>query len=160
MFQDNNDIRFIFAGGGAAKEKVIAAAHNKNLRNVIFIDRQPKEAMPQIWSLCDVSLVPLINNPLFETVIPSKIFECMAMGLPVIMSVPKGEATEIVEKNNTGLVVEPECKEGIANAIIELYKNPDKKEELKQSSIKSSKVFNREVLANKMLDILAKLSRN
>ncbi|WP_281630284.1 glycosyltransferase family 4 protein [Vibrio sp. St2] len=158
MFQGYDDIRFVFAGGGAAKEKVITAAQKKNLRNVVFIDRQPKEMMPQVWSLCDVSLVPLINNPLFETVIPSKIFECMAMGLPVIMSVPKGEATEIVEKNNTGIVVEPECKEGISNAIMELYRNPDKKEELKQSSIKSSRIFNREVLANKMLNILAKLS--
>ena len=53
---------------------------------------QPKEAMAGIWSLCDVALVHLKDSPAFAEVIPSKIFEAMAMGLPIILVAPRGEA--------------------------------------------------------------------
>jgi len=61
------------------------------LDNVRFVPRQAKENMPEIWSLCDISLIQLKDDPLFESVIPSKIFESMGMGLPIILSLPKGE---------------------------------------------------------------------
>ena len=46
----------------------------------------------------------LKNTPLFSTVIPSKIFESMAMKVPVVIAVPEGEATNIVNENS-GLIV-------------------------------------------------------
>ena len=51
--------------------------------------------MPKVWSLCDVALVHLKNSPAFAEVLPSKMFEAMGMGLPVLMALPEGEATEI-----------------------------------------------------------------
>ncbi len=60
------------------------------LDNVRFVPRQAKEDMPGMWSLCDISLIQLKNDPLFASVIPSKIFESMGMGLPIILSLPIG----------------------------------------------------------------------
>ncbi|MBV9085426.1 MAG: glycosyltransferase family 4 protein, partial [Acidobacteriaceae bacterium] len=77
-------VRFLFVGPGADRDCLVARAAEMELRNVIFIPPQPKSEMPRYWSLCDVSLVHLKNTPLFETVIPSKIFEAMAMGLPIL----------------------------------------------------------------------------
>ena len=45
-----------------------------------LIGPQPKGAMPRVWSLVDVALVHLRDSPVFAEVIPSKIFEAMAMG--------------------------------------------------------------------------------
>jgi len=59
-------------------------------------------------SLCDISLVHLKNAALFETVIPSKISESMGMGLPIIISAPKGQASMLVESSGSGCVLEPE----------------------------------------------------
>ena len=44
-------------------------AAETGLVNVRFIPRQAKEDMPEIWSLCDISLIQLKNDPLFESVI-------------------------------------------------------------------------------------------
>ena len=48
-------------------------------------------------ALTDVSFIHLVNTPIFETVIPSKIFEAMATRTPIILGV-KGEAKEIIEE--------------------------------------------------------------
>ncbi|MEI8654082.1 glycosyltransferase [Pseudoalteromonas sp. Hal273] len=109
--------------------------------------------MPRIWSLCDVSFVPLVNNNLFRTVIPSKIFECMAMGIPTIMSVPDGEATAIIRETNSGIPVEPENVEQIRDTLLKLYNDEDLYNKIKLASIKAAPRFSRETMAKDMLEI-------
>ncbi|PTP73939.1 glycosyltransferase WbuB [Vibrio splendidus] len=148
--QDNDDIRIVFAGGGAARQKVVDLVQQKDLKNVVLIDRQPKEMMPRLWSLCDVSLVPLINSDLFRTVIPSKIFECMGMGIPTIMSVPEGEATEIIRKTDSGIVVESENIEQIAAAVEKLSADNALFQQLQKSSVKAGPLYSRDLMAEDM----------
>jgi colanic acid biosynthesis glycosyl transferase WcaI len=109
------DLVFLFAGPGAARDGLIQEAKERSLTNVVFMPSQPKDRMPAVWSLCDVALVHLKDSPVFAEVIPSKIFEAMGMGLPVLIAAPEGEATAIIEKAGAGLVVPPED----ANALIQ-----------------------------------------
>lgn len=153
QLQVHDDIRIVFAGSGAAKRKVVELVRDKQLKNVVFIDRQPKEMMPKVWSVCDVSLVPLINNSIFTTVIPSKIFECMGMGIPTIMSVPDGEATTIIRDANSGIVVESENVIQITHAIINLYNDSELYKLLSDNSINVAPKFSRDIMANRMLEI-------
>lgn len=155
--KQHDDIRIVFAGGGATRQTVVELVKEKQLSNVVLIDRQPKEMMPRVWSLCDVSLVPLVNKELFRTVIPSKIFECMGMGIPTIMSVPEGEATSIIRNTHSGLVVQSECVDSIASAIIKLSTNKDLYYELKASSINSAQLFSRDLMAERMIDVFSRL---
>ncbi|EGQ9111189.1 glycosyltransferase family 4 protein [Vibrio alginolyticus] len=152
--KDHDGIRFCFAGGGASREKIVKLVKDRGLSNVVLIDRQPKETMPKLWSTCDVSLVPLINNSLFSTVIPSKIFECMAMGIPTIMSVPKGEATSILLESGAGLAVDSENVDEIVNAILTLYNDPVLYDQYRRNSLSAAKNFSRDVLANDLLSVL------
>ncbi len=158
--QQHDDIRIVFAGGGAARKKVVDLVNKKNLKNVVLINRQPKEMMPRLWSLCDISLVPLKNSDLFKTVIPSKIFECMGMGIPTLMSVPEGEATEIIQNTNSGLTVGSENVDQIVDGILRLKNNTDLFNEFRQSSIDAANQFSRDLMADKMLTIFAKVSAN
>lgn len=155
--QNNDDIRIVFAGGGAARQKVVDLVEKKGLKNVVLIDRQPKEMMPRLWSLCDVSLVPLINNDLFKIVIPSKIFECMGMGIPTIMSVPEGEATEIIRKTDSGIVVESENVEQIAASIKKLSVDNELYQQLQKSSIKAGPLYNRNLMADDMSAVFERI---
>jgi len=155
--QSESDIRIVFAGGGAARQKVIDLVKDKQLNNVAFIDRQPKEMMPKVWSLCDVSLVPLKNSDLFKTVIPSKIFECMGMGIPTIMSVPEGEATAIIKNTNSGITVAPENVDEIVKGILRLKNDSELYTKLRKDSVKSGAEFSRDLMAYKMLDIFDKV---
>ncbi len=149
----HDNIRFVFAGGGAARQKVVDLVKDKNLSNVVLIERQPKEMMPKIWSLCDVSLVPLVNSQLFRTVIPSKIFECMGMGIPTILSVPEGEATKIIKETKSGIVVESENVEQISQAIELLYTNDRLYSDIRSSSIAAAPGFSRDLMAVKLSKI-------
>ncbi|MEZ8267275.1 glycosyltransferase family 4 protein [Vibrio cyclitrophicus] len=151
--QNNDDIRVVFAGGGAARQKVVDLVEKKQLNNVVLIDRQPKEMMPKLWSLCDVSLVPLVNSDLFKTVIPSKIFECMGMGIPTIMSVPEGEATEIIRETDSGLVVESESVEQITAAILKLYEDKELYQQVRTRSIEAAPTYSRDIMAADMVSV-------
>jgi len=151
--QHDDNVRFVFVGGGAARQKVVDLVKEKNLANVVLIDRQPKEMMPKIWSLCDVSLVPLVNSELFRTVIPSKIFECMGMGIPTIMSVPEGEATQIIEETKSGIVVESENVEQITQAIERLHTDAKLYSDIRSLSIAAAPSFSRDLMAVKMSQI-------
>ncbi|MEZ8962409.1 glycosyltransferase family 4 protein [Vibrio cyclitrophicus] len=154
--QNNNDIRVVFAGGGAARQKVVDLVEKKQLKNVVLVDRQPKDMMPKLWSLCDVSLVPLVNNELFRTVIPSKIFECMGMGIPTIMSVPEGEATAIIRDTNSGLVVESENVDQITAAILKLYEDKELYQQVRTNSIEAAPTYSRDIMAADMINVFEK----
>ena len=151
ILQEYDDIRIVFAGGGAERKKIVELVEKRKLKNIVLIERQPKEMMPKLWSLCDVSLVPLVNNELFKTVIPSKIFECMAMGIPTIMSVPEGEATSIIRDTNSGIIVESENPKQIAEAILKLYSNKELYQDVRVCGINAASNYSRDHLAADMI---------
>lgn len=151
LLQAEDGIKFVFAGGGADRVRIEELVVKNNLSNIVMIPRQDKSNMPSLWSICDVSLVHLKNTPLFKTVIPSKIFESMGMGLPIIMSVPEGESTKIVSDNNAGVIIPPENPSALAQAVLSLSKDKDKLAKLREDSAKAAKKFDRVVQANTML---------
>ncbi len=118
--KNDSRVRFMLAGPGAARDALIADARKRGLDNVVFLPPQPKSRMPAVWSLCNVALIHLRDDPVFAEVIPSKIFEAMAMGLPLLVAVPRGEATGIVEADGAGIVVEPENPAALADAVLKL----------------------------------------
>ena len=130
--KDDDDIRIVIAGSGAAKCHIEQLVIEKGLNNIVMIPRQPKEKMPELWRLCDVSLINLKNTPLFKTVIPSKIFEAMAMDIPMVVAVPDGEATQIIRESRTGVIVPPENPVALAEAI-RGFKNSDLHERYRHS---------------------------
>jgi glycosyltransferase involved in cell wall biosynthesis len=89
-----------------------------------MLDQKPKDAMPAIWAVTDVSLVLLKNEELFKKVLPSKIVESMAMKRPIILGV-RGEAQALVESAGAGICIEPENAEQLANAVVSLADNRD-----------------------------------
>ncbi len=118
--KDRSDIRFVFVGEGAEKDELVSKACNMGLQNVIFHDPVDKEGVREFYSIADVCLVPLRNIPLFNTFIPSKMFEIMSMERPMVASVG-GEAADILKKSQAAMVVNPEDSQAIANAILSLY---------------------------------------
>ena len=145
-----DDIAFFFAGSGAERARVEQIVSERGLANVRLIPRQPKEAMPGLWSLCDLAIVPLRNSPVFATVIPSKIFEAMAMGVPVLMSLPEGEATGIIRECGCGVCVPPESPDALAAAILTLASDPARMALLRAASVAAAPRYTRDVQARLM----------
>ncbi len=153
LLADRDDIVFLFVGAGAERETLIVDSSRRGQKNVLFIPAQPKERMPDIWSLCDVALVHLSDSPAFADVLPSKIFEAMAMGLPVLLVSPLGEASKLVQKHNIGLWV-PAGEPGLlSEAVRSLAGNRSKLEFLATSSLAVAPEYSREIQAQKMLEV-------
>jgi glycosyltransferase involved in cell wall biosynthesis len=152
--QNEENLRFILAGAGAERSALMAEARNRRLDNVIFVPPQPKDNMPAIWSLCDVALVHLRNNAAFREVIPSKIFEAMAMGLPIILATPEGEASRIVAENGAGIWVPAEDPDALAQAVRRLMYDSETRRTLAAQSLAAAPEYTRENQARKMLAVL------
>jgi len=118
------DIMYIFIGEGPNKVKLTERKKRENLDNVIFLPEVPREDIISYLNMADILLVPLKNDPIFEAFVPSKLYDFMACGKPVLLSVP-GEAREILEEAEGGLYVPPENPEALKEAILKLYKDPD-----------------------------------
>jgi len=157
LLVDLKDVRILFAGGGAAKSGVEQLVKEKNLKNIVLIPRQDKALMPNLWSLCDISLISLKNTDLFRTVIPSKIFESMGMGLPMVMTSPVGEATGILEDSHSGIIVKPESPKELARIIRELHGDRLRLAKLALNSSKAAKEYDRKQLAELMLTKIKEL---
>jgi len=152
--QGKENIRFLLVGAGAEREALMAEAERRGLNNVVFMEPQPKDAMPRVWSLCDVALVHLKDNPVFAGVIPSKIFEAMASGLPVLLAAPDGEASVLIEEDNVGLHVAPEDPEQLAAAVVALQSDPRSLKALAEKSLAAAPRHSREVQARHMINVL------
>jgi glycosyltransferase involved in cell wall biosynthesis len=113
------DIVFLLAGDGSERLRLAAEVKSRNLSNVVMLGQLPKTDMPRLWSASNVSLVLLRKLDLFLTVIPSKIFESMAMKKPIILGV-QGESKEIIDQAKAGITIEPENAVALAEAVIKL----------------------------------------
>jgi colanic acid biosynthesis glycosyl transferase WcaI len=147
-------VTFFFVGVGAVSEKLQQAVAQASLTNVCFAGRQLKEDMPRFWSVCDVGLIHLRNDKVFETVIPSKIFESMAMGRPIVYVGPRGEGSAIVERHQAGLVVPPEDPAALASAITDLLADPGRQSTLKAGCLAGAPLYSRERQAEGTLEVL------
>jgi colanic acid biosynthesis glycosyl transferase WcaI len=147
-------IRFLFVGTGAAKESLVSESTARGLTNVVFIPPQPKSEMPAFWSLCDVSLIHLKNTRLMETVIPSKIFEAMAMGLPILLAAPEGEASRIILRENAGLCIRSGNVDEFVSAVLRLRNDQGLYRQLSSDSHGASVRYTRERQATDMLEVL------
>ncbi|MCB1733779.1 MAG: glycosyltransferase family 4 protein [Gammaproteobacteria bacterium] len=147
-------IRFLFVGTGAARKALESEAHERQLGNVVFVPVQPKERVAEYWALCDVALVHLKDSPVFAGVIPSKIFEAMGMGLPVVLAAPQGEAWDIIASEGAGVCVPAESPQDLANAILALAEDPERLAALAKVSGAAAPRYSREKQAREMVRVL------
>lgn len=145
-----DDFVLLMLGDGAMKPMLLQRARDESIDNVIFVDSVPKDMVASYWSLLDVALVHLRRSPLFETVIPSKLFECMAMGIPMVYGV-RGESANIVSCNEVGVLAEPEHPESIVSGLKKLRNNPDLYRRFSENGPRVAALFDRNDLARVML---------
>jgi glycosyltransferase involved in cell wall biosynthesis len=155
LLKDRKDIIFLMIGDGAEKRKLVELKNSKSLENVVMLDQQPRSMMPEYWAVSDLSLVLLRKSDLFKSVIPSKIFESMAMNKPIILGV-EGEVKEIIEEACSGVAIEPENASQLAEAVKELADDKKKYQAFCENGRKYvEKYFNRSVLADRYLKVMS-----
>lgn len=149
---------FLLIGEGAEKERIARLARDRQLGNVHFIGQQPKEKIPAYISAADVCLVMLKKSELFKTVIPTKLLEYMACEVPVIVAVD-GEARRIIEQAQAGVFIEPEGKDALVKALLDLADDVPRRQTMGQNGRRfMADHFSRERTARDYLTLLDSLA--
>ncbi len=118
------DIHFLIIGAGAQRQRLLDQRLERGLDNVTFLEQQPWAAIPSYLARSGAAIVHLARSPLFETVLPSKMFEIMAAARPVILGV-RGEAERLLRQAEAGLVCQPQSPSEMAEAVLRLASDPD-----------------------------------
>ncbi len=157
--RDDDGIRFLFVGHGHEREKLLASAAKRRLPNVVFVPGRPRDEIPGYYSACDACLIALRRDPfLAENFVPSKLFEIMGCGRPVVASLA-GEGAEIVREAGAGVVVEPEDGAALAAAVRELSSRPEQVSELGRAARRAAEAqYSRRVLAQRYAAILGEVA--
>tara|TARA_B110000091_G_scaffold209078_1_gene249690 strand:- start:280 stop:1491 length:1212 start_codon:yes stop_codon:yes gene_type:complete len=146
-------IHFILQGDGSEKQHLMEIAAQLNLKNITFLPFVSKSEISKYINLSDVALVNLKRSETFKTVIPSKIFENVALYKPILLGV-EGEAKDLIEHYNVGVCYIPESQSSFIEALEEIksYKTPD----FELNCNEMLQQFDRNKFASIMLDVITK----
>ncbi len=120
--QQKVNVVFYMIGGGVDVDRLKGLATDKELANIVFL---PQVAMTMIGAYlkqADILLVHLKKDPLFKITIPSKTQAYLSIGKPILMGV-EGDAADIINNANAGIVFEPENSGALTKAILCLLEN-------------------------------------
>lgn len=138
----NNDNTFI-------KELKKIAAPLKD--RIIFTGFIPYSEMPNYLSLADVAVIPSVWDDPF----PTTVLEAQAMGLPIITTRRGGIPEEVTDENAYLLNTDEFFVENLTNAIIDLYKHPEKRARMATISLERSKLFDKETYAKCFFEVIS-----
>ena len=123
--------------------------------NVLFIPNTQKTILLRWLHSVYAFIVPLKDIKLFNGAIPSKIFEPLALSVPIILGV-RGEAYELfIERQKCGLYFEPENSKELVKSVQLISQDLNLRNQL-GSAGKSyvEEYFNREDITNSFLNSL------
>jgi colanic acid biosynthesis glycosyl transferase WcaI len=130
LLRGEREILFLIVGDGVAKAGLEARAAELGLENVRFLPFQPLEDLPWLRAASDVQ-VSLYAPGSASYSMPSKVYEIMASGRPLLASAdPGSDIWNLITAAGAGICVEPEDAGRLAEAILRLYGRRDLGEEM------------------------------
>jgi glycosyltransferase involved in cell wall biosynthesis len=156
VLENEQKIQFLLVGDGAERENLLLRKEELGLKNVMMLPQQAKETVPDIIAASDACMVLLRKTDLFKTVIPSKMFEAMAMERPIILGVD-GESRKIVKESGSGVFIEPENSQQLAQTVLNMSRDEQLSSKLgKAGGEFVRQQYSRDKLAMDYLDVLKK----
>jgi glycosyltransferase involved in cell wall biosynthesis len=104
----------------------------------------------------DIAVVPLRTR--LPGAVPSKLYEAMASGLPVVL-VADGEPAEILRSTKAGIAVSPGDVKGLVDALRRLAESEDERDELGAAARAAAvERFDRRPIVDRFIDELKRVS--
>lgn len=117
---DQPNIHFVFVGEGQKRQALENMVRDYGLKNVSFTGPQPLEAIPYFLKAGDVLVESLKEVPVAKLAFPSKLYEYMASGRPVVFGSRQGEAIRELEKAGGALTFPSDSPEELSELIMKL----------------------------------------
>jgi len=150
------DVHFLLVGAGPTREEVEAHADALGVGNVTFLSAQPRERIAACFNAADVSVVPMREPNIFG-MLPVKIYDSMACGVPVIVGAT-GEPRTLVRESRAGLAVPPGDRGALREAILRLRADPDLRRSLGEAGRRAAVArYSRQAQARRLVELLEAL---
>ena len=144
ILKDVDKIHFLLIGDGKKKSDLVKMVKDQQLSNCTFLDWQPFDVLPYSLASADLGVVTL-NDETALTSVPSKIFNLLAVGSPLLCIAPeKAEIARIVSQYENGLVCSASNPQKIADFIQNLSLNEELQKKMSLASLQAAKEFTKE----------------
>ncbi len=151
-------IVLVLQGAGGKRRELEHLARRYRLKNVVFGDLVPKEEVAEIVAGSDVCLT-IFRAAREHTWSPNKLFDALAAGKPILLNVG-GWLSETVEGNQCGRTVDPHRPEALADALVELARDPSLCAEMgRNARALAEREFDRRLLARRLEGVLIDAAR-
>jgi glycosyltransferase involved in cell wall biosynthesis len=154
--RDLNQVQFVLVGDGADRESLQRRIESEGLHNVRLLKAQPKEKIPALLASSAVGFHVLKFS--IPGAVPSKIYEAMASGLPILFA-GGGEGARRVLESRAGLVVPYDDIQGLAEAVRRLASDPALRRDLGLAGrYAAEQLYSRREIAKRLHRLLLKVT--
>jgi glycosyltransferase involved in cell wall biosynthesis len=156
-YKGNDDVRLVVISEGLGAEWLKKKKSQLNLKNIIIINFQPFEDLPNILSAADL-FIAILKPHAGKFSVPSKVLTYLCFKRPLLLSVPADNlAARIVSQNNAGVVINPNDFNSLIEKIDMLLKDSSLRKKMGVNAFKYAESnFNINVIA----DSFEKIIRN
>ncbi len=153
---DREDIVFVFVGAGFAQSDVDRAASEQP--NIVSLPAVPKAEIFAWHKLAAVSLVTFIDKPVLATNSPSKFFDSLSSGTPVVVT-NDGWTRRFVEDHRCGWSIERLDAADLAGKLRTVLDDAPALLEFGDNGAKIARqLFDRERMADQIEDVMMRLA--
>lgn len=152
------DIEFHMIGQGSQKDLFMCESKVRGLNNIKFFPLEPQYMVSDVYSACSICLIPLKRGIIGNSV-PSKAGLLMACNRTIVNSVDEdSDYYRIFNDNEIGISASNNNADEVAEAIVNLYEDKDKREKYaRNSKVFGEKFYSRSVNTGKFVDLFNKL---
>ena len=151
------NLLFLLVGDGPEKASLVERASRLGLQNVRFMPPTDRRSVARLLASSDIALVTL-RRPI-RGAVPSKVYEAMASGVPVVAAT-EGGAAALVAETGAGLTVKPGDSAAIAAALLQLAGDADLRERCGLAGRRAAcERYDRRIWLGKLSDYLASVLR-
>ena len=159
LLEEREDVQIVIIGDGRQRPQLEARAAELGLRNLTFLGLLPRTSVMGWLAHAACALFVCRNTRFIDTASPNKLFDAFAAGLPVVQ-VSQGWIKELFEREQCGLTVPQDDPASLARAILRVLDEPGLNRLFRENSKRLARqVFDRDLLAGEMLDLLLTASR-
>ena len=148
MLQEMPNIKLMIIGspffGNVANEDKFVRGLKQKVKDIqdriVFTGFIPHSQLPQYLKISDIAVIP----SLWDDPCPNTVLEAQAMGLPLITTCRGGIPEEVTEKNAILLETDEHFVDNLAAAILDLYKHPEKRQQMASAALERANLFSKE----------------
>ncbi|NVM54665.1 MAG: glycosyltransferase family 4 protein [Candidatus Helarchaeota archaeon] len=131
------------------KKKISEIDEYNLIKTFGFVNKSKSNSITMNSDILYLTLSPTHKYALeMRSTIPSKLFEYISCGKPILAYLPKGSAQKLITENNLGFVLTEYDIDKLANLILELYNNSSLYDKFSKNSLELAKKYDAKIIYN------------